>query len=244
MKLTHTALFLTAAMASTLSATTVVSFNIDNNGTVGNPDGTYNGTQSAGIYSTVGWINNWYTYPTSNLPDSTGVATSINITTSSNSGTWSQGGHPGQDTDGSYNKELLNGYLNGTGANSTSVTLSGIPSTWTSYDVYVYFASDNYTRTGTVTDGTTTYSFGVLDNMVAGGNALFTQTTDTGTNYPEANYAVFSYTSGTSQTFSTSFTTAGEYGGIAAIQIVGVPEPTAALLGSLGLLGLLRRRRA
>ncbi|GAA5483098.1 PEP-CTERM sorting domain-containing protein [Haloferula sargassicola] len=232
-----------AAIVTAAPAAGVISFNIDNNGTVGNPDGTYNNLMVAGVVPTIGWINDWNTYPTTDLPDNTGTATTMDYSSSSNSGTWSQGGHPGQDADTTFNREMLNGYLNGTGANSTSITLSQIP--YSLYDVYVYVASDNASRSGTVTDGTTTFSFGVLDGMVAGPNALLVETTDTGLSYPEANYAVFRNLSGDNQTFSTSFLTTGEYGGISAFQVVEiVPEPSVVLSGALGFLGLLRRRRA
>ena len=98
--------------------------------------------------------------------------------------------HPGADLDGTWNKEMVNGYLNGTGAAGVSIAMTEIP--FTTYDVYIYLTADDAARTATVTDGVTTYSFGVLDNMIAGDNALLVQTTDTAFGYPEANYAVFS----------------------------------------------------
>lgn len=221
----------------------VVSYNVDNNGTLGNPDGSYNSTQTAGVYATVGWLNDWFTYPTTNLMDDSGTATTIDISVSSTNGTWSANGfaQPGQDADLSWNKTLMAGYLNGTGAAGSSITISDI--SYTTYDIYVYFTADDSSRTGTVTDGTTTYSFNVLDNQLAGGNALFAQTTDTGSGNPEANYAIFSGLSGSTQTISTDF--GATYGGIAGFQIVdtSVPEPSVALLGGIGVLGLLRRRR-
>ncbi|MBB5350868.1 hypothetical protein HNR46_001102 [Haloferula luteola] len=217
---------------SVASAATI-SWNYDNNGTLAS-------SNIAGVVPVDHWSNSWPDNPTIDLVDDTGAATTLDITTASNSGSWSQGGHPGQDTDTTYNREMLNGYLNGTGANSSSVEISQVP--YAVYDLYVYFASDDHARSGTVTDGTTTFSFGVLDGMVSGGNALLVETTDTGTGYPEANYAVFRGLTTSSVTLSTSFMNAGEYGGIAGFQVVSVPEPSVVLLGALGILGIRRRR--
>lgn len=222
----------------------VISYNFDNNGTVGG-DGAGSGPVAgavAGVVPVDQWYNDWPSYPNTDLADSAGNPTTMDISWFSNSGTWAiQFSHPGQDADLSWNKELVNGYINGTGPAGSSVTLSQIP--YLQYDVYVYLTSDDATRVGTVTDGATTYSFGVLDGMIAGANALLVQTTDTGLSYPEANYAVFSGLSGASQTFSTDF--GATYGGIAGIQIVNVPEPGTMALGAMGLLlvGVSRRLR-
>ena len=197
----------------------VVSWNLDHNGTVGDPAGG-SSTNLAGVVLAANWNNSWWADPKTDLIDCDGEATTLDIAYSSTSGTWTQGSHPGQDADGSFNRELLNGYLNGSGDSSVTITLSEIP--YATYDVYVYLASDGYQRSGTVTDGTTTYSFGVLDGMVSSGNALFVETTDAGTEYPEANYAVFHGLTGSNQTFSTSFPFIDEYGGIAGFQLVGV----------------------
>jgi hypothetical protein len=216
----------------------VISWNLNNWG-----DSPTGASPTAGVVAVPYWNDSWLDGDnTINLRDSTGLATTLDIGTASSSGTWSIGFvHVGLDADGTMNREMLKGYLNGNGAASTSLTLSQIP--YASYEVYVYFASDDSARVGTVTDGTTTYSFGMLDNMIAGSNALFAQTTDTGLLFPEANYAVFSGLSGDSQTFSTSFMNAGEYGGISAFQVVAVPEPSSFALAGVGLAGLLICRR-
>ena len=203
------------------AVTNVISWNFDNNSTVGDINGSTSGNQ-AGVVLVPNWANSYQANPTVNLMDNSSNATTLDISYTSASGSWSIGGHPGVDADGSYNKEMLNGYLNGSAPAGTSITLSQIP--YTTYDIYVYFGSDDNTRSGTVTDGTTTYSFGVLDGMVAGANALFVRTTDTGTGFPEANYAIFTNRSGATKTISTSFYSANHttpnFGGIAGFQIV------------------------
>ena len=216
-------------VASAAQAVGVISYNIDNNSTVGGDGaGSFVGANAvAGVVESAYWYNTWPDYPTTDLVDNTGATTTVDIAYTSASGTYSiTGAHNGQDEDGSWNLEMLNGYLNGTGSNSVSFTFSEIP--YNGYDIYVYFGSDNADRYGTVSDGTTTYSFGVLNGMVAGTNALFVQTTSTDLEYPEANYAVFSNLSGSSKTVYTSFMASGQYGGICAVQLV---ENTNALFG-------------
>jgi len=139
-------------------------------------------------------------------------------------GQWSiVNAHVGPDSDGSYNREILNGYLDTHG--DTSVTLSQIG--YSFYDVYVYFSSDVADRAGSVTDGTTTHYFKTLGSASiddASGNAVLIQATNTTTaGYAEAaNYAVFRGLSGDSRTLTTSVAPGG---GIAAIQVVGLPDP-------------------
>ena len=90
-----------------------------------------------------------------------------------------QSSHPGVDANGTYNRELLNGYLNSGNSNTptnSSVSITQIPFSY--YDIYVYFSSDTAGRIGTVTIGTTTYSFttiGAASITNTSGNAVFTQ---------------------------------------------------------------------
>ena len=156
---------------------------------------------------------------------------------------------PGQDADGSYNRELLNGYLNSGPAGwnppitHSNVVISQIP--YAAYNIIVYFSADTAGREGDVTDGGTTYSFNTIGaSSVSGSNAILTQTTDTSATYTtSANYAVFSNLSGASRTITVQMRDNDEWGGIAGFQIVQVPEPSAALLGGLGMMALFRRRR-
>ncbi|HOK66386.1 MAG TPA: PEP-CTERM sorting domain-containing protein [Anaerohalosphaeraceae bacterium] len=226
-------------------ADTIVSWNY-------NRYGDAYGTQStdvAGVapYSASYWNDTWLDGRTTDLLDNTGTPTTIDISwVSYNS--WSiQGSHPGKDADGSYNKEILNGYLNSGPAwwnpplTHSAVTLSQIP--YSSYSIVVYFSSDVAGREGYVTNGAATYYFNTLGPAsIASGNALFIQATDTteAGYLTAANYAVFSGLSGTSQTVTVQMRDLEEWGGIAAVQLV-VPEPASLILLSMG--GLLLRRK-
>ncbi|MES2438956.1 MAG: PEP-CTERM sorting domain-containing protein [Verrucomicrobiota bacterium] len=231
------------AAASTFPAhAAVVSWNYDDTGTV-------SGTNAAGVVLVANWNNSFPTNPTINLIDSTGTATTLDLAYGSFNNFHIQGSHPGVDGDGSYNKELLNGYLNAGPAawspavTSSFVTLSQIP--YANYDVIVYFSSDGAGREGQVNDGTTTYYFNTIGApSTAGANATLTQTTSTTTaNYATANYAVFTGLTGSTRTFTVQMRDNDEWAGIAGFQVVSVPEPASAALGSLALIGLTLRRR-
>ena len=244
-----------AVVLGLFTATTqgqIISWNVDANGTI-------SGANVAGVVSAANWNDSWlengnainaFGSPTAvnGLIDNSGAATSLNIAYQA-WGFWSvQGSTPGQDADGSYNRNLLNGYLNAGPAGwnppvtTSFVTLSSIP--YAQYDIYVYFSSDTAGRTGTLSDGTTTYDFSTAGPAsVSGANAVFTQTTDTGTLYPTANYAVFSGLTGSSQTITESPLVRDAWSGIAGFQIVAVPEPGTMALGALGLMALVAIHR-
>ena len=226
---------LSLASAASASAA-VVSWNLDNNGTLAT-------TNVAGVVAVANWNNSFPSNPVTNLKDDTGVATTVDISYASFNTFRIQGSHPGVDGNGTYNKELLNGYLNSGSTQtpaSSSVTISQIG--YAQYNIIVYFSSDVAGRTGTVTDGTTVYDFATLGSAsISGSNAVLTQTTSMGGSNPGANYAIFSGLTGATKTVSVNIPS---FGGIAGFQVVAVPEPSAALLGGLGLFGLLRRRRA
>ncbi|RYD41341.1 MAG: hypothetical protein EOP85_12845, partial [Verrucomicrobiaceae bacterium] len=194
---------LALCLAATLTAhASVVSWNYDRNGTVTGPS-------VAGVSPAANWNNSWPSDPLINLVDKDGAATTLDLAYSSFNGWNIQGSHPGVDTDGSYNKELLNGYLNAGPApwnpaiTSSSVSLSQIP--YPKYDVIVYFSSDAADREGTVTDGTTTYHFKTLGPAsISAGNATLARATDTtAAGYTVgANYAVFTGLTGVSKTLT------------------------------------------
>ncbi len=200
----------------------VISWNYDRYGTV-------SAERVAGIEPVANWNNSWPSDPRTDLIDDEGNPTTLDIAyTSFNnySVNGNTGPNPGQDADGTYNRELLNGYLNAGPAawnpptTSTSVTLSQIP--YANYDVIVYFSADVAGREGDVTDGVTTYSFNTIGlPSVSGTNAVLTPTTDTeGTYTTAANYARFSGLSGATQTITVQMRDNDEWGGIAGFQIV------------------------
>ena len=170
------------------------------------------------------WNNSYPNDPVANLLDNTGAPTTVSIAYNSYGNYSIQSSHPGADGNGTYNKELLNGYLN-SGANqiptASEINITQIPFSY--YNLYVYFSSDTAARTGTVTDGTTTYSFSTIGlPSIAGVNAVLTRTTDTGTGYPSANYALFSGISSSNKTITCNLPL---FGGIAGFQIVPQTDP-------------------
>lgn len=249
MKPTASQILSLAILATVSSAqAAIVSWSVDQFGTVATTSGVapaanWNNTVPSGGSPYVGKAVN-------DLIDDAGVATTVDISYGS-WGAWRlQDSHPGTDGDGTNNKELLNGYLNAGPAawnpsvTASSVAISQIP--YANYNIIVYFSADQAGREGSVINGASAFYFSSLGAAsVAGSNATLTQTTSTTTaDYAGASYAVFSGLSGASQTITVQMRDNDEWGGIAGFQIVAVPEPSAALLGGLGLMVVLRRRRA
>lgn len=218
-----------ARAATPAGALGIVSWNYDRYGTI-------NSTSVAGVAAATNWNNSYPSDPVTDLADNTGAPTSVSITYNSYA-TWSiQNSHPGADANGTYNKELLNGYLN-SGAGQipavSSVNITQIPFSY--YDLYIYLSSDAAGRTGTVTDGTTTFGFTTIGSPgIAGANAMLTRTTDTGTGCPSANYALFSGISGSNKTITCNIPL---FGGIAGFQIVPQPDPLPGVAISIQLNG-------
>ncbi len=144
------------------------------------------------------------------IVDSSGTSTSMTMSCTM-ANLWSSG----NETLTPYGP-LYSGYLDTSAATPQAVvSLSGIP--YANYDIYVYVGSSVTTgRTGRITDGVTTYSF--TTKAVAGTAGIYVRTTDTGTSYPSANYALFTGKSGPNQTIT--YLRGNNNGGIQAIQIV------------------------
>lgn len=172
------------------------------------------------------------------LLNNSGASTGTTLTLAGGFGAWGIGG-AAQDPDGTYNSAIFSGYYNSLGS---TLTLGSIP--FSSYDIYVYISSDGDGRTGTVSDGTITFSFSTdaRAKVDAHDNFAFALTTDTGAGNPSADYAIFSGLTGGSQTFTIANTSDGM--GFAGIQIVStVPEPSTLALVGLGGFGLCVWRR-
>lgn len=254
----YSVLALSLAVGISAQAQSVVSFNVDVYGTISG------GSQYAGVVSAANWNDTWLMNGNAsgntglawnNLVDNTGAATGVSVTYNNYLNWWQyysvQGSAPGQDANGTYNRNLLNGFWNdgaGNDAGGASISLSGI--TYGAYDLYVYFNSDAANRNGSVSVGSTTYYFTTLGTGAFGGdnNAVLTQATatsgsNTGTGAnPAADYAVFTGLGGGSQNINVNI---GDWGGFAGFQIVAVPEPgtiTLIAVGGLALLGLRRRK--
>lgn len=208
-------------------------------------------TNVAGVVAVSNWNNSWPSDPRTDLLDNRGQATTLDLNYGPTAWAWSiYSYHPGRDADGTYNKELLNGYLNAGMAawnppvTNSHITLSQIP--YAVYDVYVYFSSDVAGRPGHITDGTTTYYFSTAGPAsINGPNAVFIQTSDTAGTYPTANYAVFSNLTGDTLTITCQMEVPELWGGIAGFQLVQVPEPSPLWLipGMLGWFVLKRATR-
>jgi hypothetical protein len=201
----------------------------------------------AGAVLATNWNNSAsmnYTVSGSSLLDNSGAATTIAYTLST-SQTW--GGWyinataPSQDGNGSYNKLMLNQYLNSAPnlGNPETLSLSGL--SYGQYDLYVYFSADSAGRHQSITLGSTTYDFSTEGPAaISGVSALLTQSTDTTSAYPTADYVVFSGLTGGSQTVNLGSV---DGGGITAFQIEAVPEPGTMTLAALGGASLLLWRR-
>ena len=219
-----------AAMMTVCHAN-VVSWAYDNGNTIP-------ASGTAGVVAATNW-NLTGDAGSADLLDHTGASTGVSLTLAGGFGAWGIGGVSSPDADGTYNKAIFDGYYNSLGSTLALGNLDNLG--LSTYDVIVYFSSDADGRTGTVSDGTTTYSFSTMGvAATSGSNAILTQTTDTGAGNPGANYAVFSGLTGTSQTFTIANASDGM--GFAGVQVI--PEPaTIGLVGVFGAGVLFIRRR-
>jgi len=191
----------------------------------------------------------------SNLKDNSNTSTGVAISASGwTTGTYYSGSSGYNIPSGTTQSDkMMENYTQTTGG---TITLTGL-SAWltatgfTGYDVY-YYSEKAYRgeAAGSIAIGSEKY---FLDNGGSGASAAgpFILGTDTTlaaavTNRNIANYVKFSGVTG--DTFTINVAQDGGYGNLSVngIQIVGVlvPEPSVALLGGLGFLALLRRRRA
>ena len=216
----------------------IISWNENNGGNV------LASTGVAGVAAANNWNNSLVGMA---LIDNSGAASgaSFVITGPNNGGTWGPwgiGASPGQDADTTYNRNMLDGYVNSSsGSTPSQLSITGIP--YSIYNLIVYISSDTAGRAGTISDSitSTTYDFSTMGPAaISGANALFTQSTDTGGLNPVANYVIFHNVIGSSETLSLNIPVGGGYAGF---QIVAVPEPGTLALASLGGLAILALKR-
>lgn len=225
-------LLLSLTAALTANAQSIISWEYNNGNMIPS-----NGVSYAGVVLAPYW-NNSREEGVANLVANDGSLSGVSLTFADAFGAWGIGGVSGPDADGTYNKSIFDGY--GNTASTDTLGLSDI--SYLQYDVIIYFSSDTDGRTGTISDGTTTYDFStIMRNQVDNDpNVTFIPTTDTTGANPGANYAVFTDLSGSSQTFTLA-TAAGM--GIAGMQITPVPEPQSLAMACLGGMGLWVWRR-
>ena len=220
----------------------------------------------AGVVPAYNWNDSWsenysasaYGTPVTvnNLFNNSGAATTASIAYNSYNGYYITSPNPGQDADGTYNRDLLNGFLNAGPATwnppvtSDSVSLNSIP--YAQYDIYVYVSDDTAGRLANVSNGSITYDLSTMGLAeVSGASALLIQSSDTSGANPSADYVEFTGLSGSSATITVSpgdqNPADAAWVGLAGFQVVAVPEPgsmpLASALAGLASVGVMLLKR-
>jgi hypothetical protein len=178
----------------------------------------------AGVVPAMHWnsvANNAPVGNTDNLLDSNGAITSARLVWLSNN-TWSN-----QITSTDPDSRMMKGYLDNAGGPATVIIMSGIP--YSTYDVYVYFKSDNTSVAGTIGQ------FTLNSKVIYGANTgpvppsgmfgMFVEASGSSAGDPNAigNYLVFHGISGSS--FNLAAEAAKYTAAVTGLQIQLVPEP-------------------
>jgi hypothetical protein len=188
-------------------------------------------TSVAGVVAEPNWNNANGASSTSalSLVNSTGAATTASATWTSNN-VWEL-----SDGDGSANAQMMNGYLDTGNTTTTTVSVSGLPSDPSGYQVYLYAEGNNgtatrigkYTISGT---GITTTTISLTDAANTNFTGTFTQANNSAGNYvvftiPNVSGFTISATPGTS-------TDAYPRAPVNGIQIVPLSGPTFTMLAT------------
>jgi len=196
-------------------------------------------SQAAGVVSAANWNNAENASGTLNALVGSDVGITVATVSWVSNGLWTARNTPLNSTP---NQILTNGFLDDTTTTGTTmITFANLPFIG-AYDVYLYYGSDGNDRTGTATLGSTTIFFATNTNPFDDDFTAATPGDDGAADNGE--YALFSGVTGTGFTIDVASLVATSNVGVHGVQIVGIiPEPTSVGLLSLGLLGLLARRR-
>lgn len=216
---TLAATFLLASLSTSIAA--VVNIDINNGGTA-----TFSGVGAAPDLGTT-WnsVNNpatgqGGTFSSGPLVDSTGTLTTITFSAgvAEASTSWGGGG------------DLFNDGIRAFNGNSASFTIGGLNSGLT-YNIYLYSSNGSGTGEGAAFTITGFGTQNVSGNAGGPGYVL------------GDNYVVFTGITGVTSLTGTYSNFTNPHGPFNGLQVESIPEPSAALLGGLGLLALLRRRK-
>jgi hypothetical protein len=219
------ALLGTASLATAATSLINVDFNVL--GATG-PSGTFNstGVLGGGTWNGITGIRNFSSIAGTDLSTSTGASTGVDVTVATFNNGWDAGASSFID---STKRALMSDYLYLYNAQSTAtINISGLDASTTAWTLVLYGAN------GENSGSTFTY------------NAVSKTTTDTGTiglNLVE-NDEYVTFTGTGNGPISITWDKVGTFSNFNGFQLQQVPEPSAALLGGLSLLALLRRRRA
>lgn len=198
-----------ASATTSAALSTTLSINFQGGSSTNGTPSVMASTEAAGVVAASNWNNaTGASGSLTSLKDANGVATGVSVSWSSNN-IWST-----SITDTAGNNRMMKGYLDTSNTSTTSVTISGLPA---SYTVYVYCDGDNgsTTKTGRYTIGSTTIT--ATDNANTNFSGTFTQA-----NNSAGNYVVFTNQTASSITVTAAGTStdSGPRAPINGIQIV------------------------
>lgn len=236
------ALVLCFSMAASAHAVTSIGVNFvggrPNNGQDGSggTSGSLLGAgESAGVVAQTNWNNAFGNNggPQA-LNDNSGAATGAAVTWGGVPNTWTITG--GTQTTG--DAKLMNGYLDTNASSTTTVTVTNVP--YSVYDVILYYDGDgNNLRSGSYSINGNVFSPAV-DSQPNFPNNGGLANYDDATGDLIGNYLVIRQLSGN---VNASAMAVNFRGPLNAIQIIAMPEPATAMLGVMGVAGLVLRRR-
>lgn len=173
-------------------------------------------TDVAGVVPVANWNNTYNDTTNVNLKRGNGNSTTVSIANTLPSN------YNSNDGTGNGDYKMMKGYVGWYNQTVGNVTISGLPSDFSSYDVYVYWGNRGGAVDGSVAytlDGTTYY---LRDNNTTwNGTHVRSTATSLSTATTGASYVLFENVSGSSFTLNVQAATGGSFrGGISGLQIV------------------------